>query len=240
MRFPIQCFDDFYTDPDKVRGYALSLPYTTDGGVYPGLRTPELSAFNENFRYMSVHKFLSMCDDFDSQEVDINVDTHFQKIWRFSKDKDSPLNGGWIHTDGSTVLAGLVYLSPDPDPNAGTSIYTKKKDAIIPEWMVYEEGVPNKSKFINDVLASKFYCPIDSIKDYEKAIVENNSTYEPTVEIKNKYNRMIAYDGDKHHGMTTCWTDNDEDFRLTQVFFIKNMRCNSMKFPNIRCERYGI
>ena len=51
---------------------------------------------------------------------------------------------------------------------------------------------------------------------------------------------MIAYDGDQHHGMTTCWTDNDEDFRLTQVFFIKNMRCNSMKFPNIRCERYGI
>ena len=240
MRFPIACFDDFYIDPDKVRNYALSLPFHTKGGVYPGLRTSELSEFNDDFRYMSVHKFLSMCDDFDSPEVDVGVDTYFQKIWRFSKDKDSPLNEGWIHHDGSTVLAGLVYLSPDVDPNAGTTIYTEKKDAIIPKWMIPEEGVPNKSQFVQDVLNSEHHCPIDSIKDYEKAIVENNSLYEPTVEIKNKYNRMIAYDGDQHHAMKTCWTDNDEDFRLTQVFFVKTMRCNSIKFPNVRCERYGI
>ena len=240
MRFPISCFDDFYTDPDKVRDYALSLPYECRGEIYPGLRTPELAAFNDDFRYMSVYKFLSMCDDFDSPEVSISVDTYFQKIWRFSKDKDSPLNRGWIHHDNSTVLAGLVYLSPHPDLNAGTTVYTEKKDAIIPEWAIKDNSGVNKSQFINDVLASKFYCPIDSIKDYEKAIVQNNSLYEPTVEIKNKYNRMISYDGDQHHGMTTFWTDNDEDFRLTQVFFVKGMRCNPMKFPNVRCERHGI
>ena len=239
MRFPISCFDDFYTDPDKVRDYALSLPYTTKGGIYPGLRTLELSAFNNDFRYMSVHKFLSMCDDFDSPEVDINVDTYFQKIWRFSKDKDSPLNGGWIHTDGSTVLAGLVYLSPDPDPNAGTSIYTKKKDAIIPEWMKYEEGVPNKSKFIQDVLQSNTSSPLDSIKDYDKGLKENNDMYELTLEIKNKYNRMIAYDGDQWHGQSTYWMDNEE-CRLTQVYFLEELTCSNQKFPNVRCERYGI
>ena len=239
MRFPISCFDDFYTDPDKVRDYALSLPYTTEGGIYPGLRTLELSAFNNDFRYMSVHKFLSMCDDFDSPEVDINVDTYFQKIWRFSKDKDSPLNGGWIHTDGSTVLAGLVYLSPDPDPNAGTSIYTKKKDAIIPEWMIYEEGVPNKSKFIQDVLQSDTSSPLDSIKDYDKGLKENNDMYELTLEIKNKYNRMIAYDGDQWHGQSTYWMDNEE-CRLTQVYFLEELTCSNQKFPNVRCERYGI
>ena len=239
MRFPISCFDDFYTDPDKVRDYALSLPYTTKGGIYPGLRTLELSAFNNDFRYMSVHKFLSMCDDFDSPEVDINVDTYFQKIWRFSKDKDSPLNGGWIHTDGSTVLAGLVYLSPDPDPNAGTSIYTKKKDAIIPEWMIYEEGVPNKSQFVQDILQSNFSCPIDSIKDYDKGLKENNDMYELTLEIKNKYNRMIAYDGDQWHGQSTYWMDN-EDCRLTQVYFVEQLNCVRQKLPHVRCERYGI
>jgi len=240
MRFPIVCFDDFYTDPDQVRDYALSLPYSTEGGIYPGLRTRELSAYNDDFHYMSVHKFLSMCDDFDSPEVDISVDTFFQKIWRFSKDKDSPLNGGWIHTDNATAFAGLVYLSPDPDPDAGTTIYRRKKDAIIPEWAIKDDSGVNKSQFIDDVLASESYCPIDSIKHYEKGIVENSNQYEPTLEVKNKYNRMIGYDGDQNHCMTTCWTDDDEDFRLTQVFFIKTMRCNSMKFPNVRCERYGI
>ena len=75
MRFPIVCFDDFYKDPDKVRDYALSLPYECRDEIYPGLRTCELAAFNDDFRYMSVHKFLSMCDDFDSPEVDVGVDT---------------------------------------------------------------------------------------------------------------------------------------------------------------------
>ena len=39
MRFPIQCYDDFYKDPELVRNYALQLPYGSKGGVYPGLRT---------------------------------------------------------------------------------------------------------------------------------------------------------------------------------------------------------
>ena len=239
MRFPIVCFDDFYTDPDKVRDYALSLPYNSEGGIYPGLRTHELSAFDEEFRYRSVHKFLSMYDDFNIPEVDLAVDTYFQKIWRFSKDKDSPSNGGWIHDDGSTVLAGVVYLSPDPDPNAGTTVYTAKKDAIIPEWMMYEEGVPNKSQFVQDVLQSDVSCPINSIKDYDKGIETNNSMYELTLEIKNKYNRMIAYDGDQWHGQSTYWMDNEE-CRLTQVYFVEQLSCSNQKFPNVRCERYGI
>mgnify|MGYP001267138762 CR=1 FL=1 len=240
MRFPIQCFDDFYLDPKKVRQYALDLPYDTKGGVYPGLRTTELREYDENFHYVSVHKFLSMCDDFALPEVEIGVETYFQKIWRFSKDKDDPINLGWVHADTNTVLAGLVYLSPDPDPAAGTTIYNLKKDAKIPEWMVKDPNVPDKSKCFREVLASEIACPIDSIKDYSRMIVDNNNLFEPTVVIKNKYNRMIAYDGDQHHGMTTCWMDNDEDFRLTQVFFVKNITCSEGKFPNWRCKRYGI
>ena len=63
--------------------------------------------------------------------------------------------------------------------------------------------------------------------------------YELTLEIKNKYNRMIAYDGDQWHGQSTYWMDN-EDCRLTQVYFVEQLRCINQKFPNVRCERYGI
>ncbi len=240
MRFPIQCYDDFYKDPELVRNYALQLPYGSKGGVYPGLRTAELGEYDKNFHNATTFKFLSLCDDFDQPEYEVLVETYFQKIWRFSKDKDDPLNVGWVHADTNTVLAGLVYLSPEPDPNAGTTIYSMKKDAIIPKWMIKDPTVPDKSKCFREVLASEIACPIDSIKDYGNMIVDNNNLFEPTVVIKNKYNRMIAYDGDQHHGMTTCRMDNDEDFRLTQVFFIKRIACPEDKFPNVRCNRYGI
>ena len=238
MLFPIQCFDDFYKDPESVRNYALNLPYSTKGKVYPGLRSPELSTLDKKFHSTTSFKFLSLCDDFD--QYDIGVETYFQKIWRFSKDKDDPINVGWVHGDTNTILAGLVYLSPEPDSNAGTTIYSMKKDAIIPEWMIKEPNVPDKSKCFREVLSSEIACPIDSVKDYRDMIVDNNNLFEPTVVIKNKYNRMIAYDGDQHHGMTTCWMDNDEDFRLTQVFFIKKIICPKDKFPNVRCNRYGV
>ena len=240
MQFPISCFDDFYKDPDRVREWALGLEYRKDG-MYPGLRTQCLSQIYSDFYDISCRKFLSMFDDFDkpSTEVEWVITTYFQKIWRFSPDPDSIRNKGWIHTDGNVVLAGVVYLNPDPDPNAGTSIYTKRKDAIIPEWMIYEEGVPNKSKFIQDVLQSDVSSPLDSIKDYDKGLKENNDMYELTLEIKNKYNRMIAYDGDQWHGQSTYWMDN-EDCRLTQVYFVEQLNCFNQKFPNVRCERYGI
>ena len=63
--------------------------------------------------------------------------------------------------------------------------------------------------------------------------------YELTLEIKNKYNRMIAYDGDQWHGQSTYWMDN-EDCRLTQVYFVEQLNCVRQKLPHVRCERYGI
>ena len=241
MQFPISCFDDFYKDPDKVREWALDLEYTKHKGTYPGVRTQCLSGIDRDFYEVSCRKFLGMFDDFDKppDQVNFKIRTYFQKIWRFSSDPNSIRNKGWIHTDGNVLLAGVVYLNPNSDPNAGTSIYTKKKDAIIPEWMIYEEGVPNKSKFIQDVLQSDTSSPLDSIKDYDKGLKENNDMYELTLEIKNKYNRMIAYDGNQWHGQSTYWMDNEE-CRLTQVYFVEQLNCFNQKFPNVRCERYGI
>ena len=241
MQFPISCFDDFYKDPDKVREWALDLEYTKHKGTYPGVRSQCLSGIDRDFYEVSCRKFLGMFDDFDKplDQVNFKIRTYFQKIWRFSPDPNSIRNKGWIHTDGNVLLAGVVYLNPNSDPDAGTSIYTKKKDAIIPEWMIYEEGVPNKSEFIQDILQSDTSSPLDSIKDYDKGLKENNDMYELTLEIKNKYNRMIAYDGDQWHGQSTYWMDNEE-CRLTQVYFVEQLNCFNQKFPNVRCERYGI
>ena len=49
MDFPILCVDDFYTNPDEVREFALSLEYNGKEGNFPGMRTKELHLINEKF-----------------------------------------------------------------------------------------------------------------------------------------------------------------------------------------------
>ena len=58
-------------------------------------------------------------------------------------------------------------------------------------------------------------------------------------EVKNCYNRLISYSGD-FHGASSYYTQNEEDFRLTQVFFFFGMNIPYELVPQIRCSRYGI
>ena len=59
------------------------------------------------------------------------------------------------------------------------------------------------------------------------------------MEVKNAYNRIICYDGNQNHAPSNFWRD-DEEFRLTQVFFIDDIQCFSKKIPSTRCNRYDL
>tara|TARA_B100000700_G_scaffold170147_1_gene187904 strand:+ start:195 stop:881 length:687 start_codon:yes stop_codon:yes gene_type:complete len=228
MRFPTVCYDGFYKDPDSVVDFALSLDYYSDVGRYPGCRTKCLSTIDNEFARTSLHKFLSMYDDFDEPDIVIDGETSFHKTWRFSKHQDSLANDGWIHKDGALVAA-VVYLSKDPDPNSGTSIFKRRLGEELPP-------IPEVSY---EVLGDKKAVDVNSIKEYERTLIENNKSYNVQMEVKNAYNRIICYDGNQNHAPSNFWRD-DEEFRLTQVFFIDDIQCFSKKIPSTRCNRYDL
>ena len=228
MRFPTVCYDGFYKDPDSVVDFALSLDYHVDEGRYPGCRTKCLSKIDKNFAHASLHKFLSMFDDFDEPTIGIECQTAFQKTWRFSNKKEHPVNKGWIHKDGA-LLAAVVYLSKNPDPNSGTSIFKRRLGEELPP-------IPEVSV---EVLGNKKEVDVNVLNEYEKALIKNNKPYDVQMEVKNAYNRIICYDGEQDHTQSNYWMSN-EDFRLTQVFFVKDINCFAKKIPSVRCNRYGI
>ena len=233
--FPISCCDDFYEDPDAVREFALSLEYEKKPGVYPGLRSEMLSKINEEFHYKSVNKMLSMFDDFDKPDYQFECISCFQKIWPFSENKDDTINNGWIHFDGNTIAAAVVYLDPNPTIDSGTSMFKPKKD-FVDFGDVEIEDVKKTRIEINSV-----HKPSDKelIKKYEKYLIKNNSHFEKTLEVKNQYNRLIAYDGREYHAQSSYWSEHEE-FRLTQVFFLSEMIAPQICIPKTKCERYGI
>ncbi len=240
MRFPISCYDNFYEDPDYIRKFALSLDYSFTSGSFPGCRSDCLSTISEEYHYKSINKILSMFGDFDLSGVTWNANSHFQKTWGFSENPNSSLNVGFIHSDGKSVLAAVVYLDPDPIADSGTTIYKIKEGVSLKHDDMHPEYSDQRlTEIRKDVFQSSEFCDIDSGKHYKKCLINNNNHFEKTLEVKNSYNRIIMYDGGLMHGQSNIYTKGD-NFRLTQVIFIYDLFAPIDIMPNVRCERYGI
>ena len=226
--FPITCYDDFYENPDQVREFALSLEYTKVSGFFPGSRTQPLSTIDKSFCEFSCQRVLSIFGDY-SETCDPNnyrALTQFQKTSRFSSDSDDPVNMGWIHEDIKADLAAVIYLDPNPNIDNGTCIYRKDKEMPLSE-SIDPDNLPNclNSYEVDD--------------EFRELIITNNNQYTKTVEVKNCYNRLILYGGE-FHGASNYYTQNEEDFRLTQVFFFFGMNIPYELVPKVRCSKYGI
>ena len=169
--FPTSIVDDFFEQPDIIRSYALKQEYKKcDVGFFPGKRTKCLSEINPTYYDYSCRKFMSLFYDFDLAPVEWKISTNFQIIEPWDIDI---ANQAWVHIDGNTIVAGLVYLSPDADLNSGTSIYRGKPNCQVD--MEIDERKPfHKDNVFND--------------DYVIKLKQHSDMFEETITIKNVYN----------------------------------------------------
>ena len=97
------------------------------------------------------------------------------------------VNEGWVHQDasadkGDIDLAGLIYLTPDADPNGGTSLMRLK-----PEY---------KHRLVGQTKPEKHFYYTgggESQMDYTELSKEITISFK-TVRFQNIYNRLIIYD----------------------------------------------
>jgi hypothetical protein len=208
--FPTIVVDDFYEDPDAVREIALSLSYDVTSSKYPGKRTGELWKEAPDLFHMSCRKLFSLFYDMNSP-INWRVSSRFQWIEPY---KDPALNTGIIHHDFNVKFAGIIYLTPDIDTGAGTSMYTPKGNVEELKWD-YSVGE------YHDVLAQFYNSDMDP-EIFKQALIEHNSQFEETVTVKNKYNRLVAFDSTQHHAASLNKNYSTTP-RLTQVFFIEDI-----------------
>lgn len=202
--FPTLCIDNFYDDPNKVRDFALSLDYHDSNGRYPGKRTNLLHEIDKKFFDDFCLKFFSLYYNFNSATVEWTVETEFQLIHTFEENKNSPKNKGWIHIDTSSILAGVIYLTPEIDEDCGTSVFD-----------IIDENLPLNGI---DVKTAFYEKGIDN--NYDETLLKYNSCFKETIKFKNIYNRLISYDGTSYHGVNSFYS---KEPRLTQVFFVKKI-----------------
>ena len=214
MTYPITIVDNFFDNPDDIVEVAESFKYySPDTGNWPGTRTKQLHVLNHRlFTYFGqkIHLLFH-----DTCPEGWTMQCHFQNIRPFAEGNK---NRGWVHQDIDTHFGGIVYLSKNPEPNTGTSIYKAK------------HGYSNQ--YLSELKIKERHYLGENIPDeeYDEAFNAMMEQFTETVTVENVYNRLVLFNSKTYHGVKTFGSQP----RLTLNFFGMGM---TGKLPPIMRSR---
>jgi len=220
MIFPSVCMDGFFNNPEEIINYANTLEYSPDGSS-PGFRTKLLHELNFNFFNNICLKQLAVFFPNNFNDLSFNARSGFQKVPANYEFTD------WIHTDETSVLTTIIYLTDGC--NAGTNIYQKNLFEKVPPTQIKYDYY----KYMTDNKISE-----NKMQELKKVYKEHFEAYEETISFKGIYNRFIGFDASSCHGAQSYFSDNKKD-RLTLITFfdyINNKNLN-LKFPIIESRK---
>jgi hypothetical protein len=201
--YPVTIVDNFFEDPDAIVELTDAMRfYPPETGNWPGSRTKQLHVENERlFNYVGekIHLLFH-----DTAPEYWKLQAHFQKIAPFHEQKWNKKNRGWIHQDIDTHFGGIIYLTKDPEPDTGTSVYRTK------------DGYSLQTKDEISVKEKLYLGTLDKTQEeYDEIYDRVHNQYIETVKVENVYNRLVMFSGQTHHGVQTFGTKE----RLTLNFF---------------------
>ena len=208
--FPI-AVDDFFNDPEMIVDYGKSLP-KKNIDRQPGRSSGSLWEIDNILSRAIMMKILSCYYDLDYIDISWQEsEMSFREIPRFSENKNDIRNKGWIHQDDNdhAQLAGLIYLTPNIDPDSGTSLYSVKSNKYKKEKQVLKNELYKSGHFDREEYTKSYI-------NHEKALFEK-------VRFQNSFNRLIMYDTGEWHRANSFYNGDGEDARLTLAFFVGNV-----------------
>ena len=198
MRFNSLTIDNFYTNPDEVREFALKQEFKVRGN-YHGQRTKSFLTDSLKKKMRDIlYPFAGEITYWGSDDKENNYTGSFQ--YTVSEDRS------WIHADSTTDWAAVCYLTPDAPLSAGTGIFRHKATG----WSHYDYKRENEPGYVESA------PPGNEMRDYTK--------WEMVDRIGNVYNRLIMYRADNYHVSLDYFGQNMHDGRLFQVFFFNTER----------------
>ena len=148
MKKRVFIVDDFYSDPYKVRDFALQQNFVADLNYYKGKRTKEKFLFPEIKE--SFEKIIG-------ESITIWEDHAMNGRFQMCTSED-PLV---YHVDNQK-WAGMVYLTPDAPFECGTTLYAHKETKLRHQsefsgYPVFDGGFYDSTKFeVVDVIGNVF------------------------------------------------------------------------------------
>jgi hypothetical protein len=181
--------DNFYSDVDEVRKFALQQEYPVSGN-YPGRRTK------------------SFLNDSMKEVIESVVSSHYGKVTYWSEEQytgsyqfTTSHDRSWIHADQTTKWAGVCYLTPNAPLSSGTGLFKHKKTGLT-------MAPKNPDGTYNMTILNEIYKDSQDMTKWE--LVDR---------IGNVYNRLVLYRGDHFHISMDYFGQDINDGRLFQTFF---------------------
>lgn len=194
MQISSYVIDNFYSDVDEVRKFALEQDFSVRGN-YPGPRTkPFLNDSVKSVIESVVSPFYG--------KVIYWSDEQYTGAYQYTTSRDR----SWIHADQTTKWAAVCYLTPDAPLSGGTGLFKHKPTGLTMAPKL-EDGS------YDDELLKKVY------KD-----AQDMTKWELVDRIGNVYNRLIMYRGDHFHMSLDYFGQDLHDGRLFQTFFFDTER----------------
>lgn len=189
MQISAYIIDDFYSDVDVVREFALQQDFSVTGN-YPGPRT-------KSFLNESVKETIENVVKPFYGNVTFWGDGEYTGAYQFTTSRDR----SWIHADQTTKWAAVCYLTPNAPLSAGTGLFKHKATGLT--------MAPRKDDgSYDDELLGEVYKDAQDMTKWD--LVDN---------VANVYNRLILYRGDHFHMSMDYFGQDVNDGRLFQTFF---------------------
>jgi hypothetical protein len=180
MQESIIVTDAFYRDPHGVRAFALRQDFNVKGN-YPGART-------RPFLYDELAAAIQFL--VNAPITYWPLDT-YNGAFQFSTEADRT----WVHADHTTTWSGVVYLTPDSPPEAGTAFFRHNETG----YDIYPDDGAQRS-----------CCDLDASQWGRWSLTDR---------VANQFNRLVLFRGRRFHSSMGHFGDRKENGRLFQTFF---------------------
>ena len=185
--------DNFYTNPDKIREYALSLTYE-----------PPENHGAVGYRCESGRKILDGTKELLEKILHANIPNgNKEGEWNYSTNGCFQWCNASVpivyHCD-SQKYAAIIYLTPNAPPECGTSFLRHKK------YKLRNSEVFSKSDWYQSDL------------NYKEPHLDKTQ-WEVVDSIGNVYNRLVIFDAQYIHGVSEYFGEDIHNSRLFQLFF---------------------
>lgn len=189
MQISAYIIDDFYSDVDSVREFALQQDFSVRGN-YPGPRTKTF--LNESMK----ETIQSIVKPFYGN-VTYWSEEQYTGAYQYTTSRDR----SWIHADQTTKWAAVCYLTPDAPLSSGTGLFKHKPTGLY-------TAPRNEDGTYNEELLKLVYKDSQDMTKWE--LVDR---------LANRYNRLVMYRGDNFHMSLDYFGQDLYDGRLFQTFF---------------------
>jgi hypothetical protein len=146
MRTNVLIVDDFYSNPDSVRDFALQQEFKVQGN-FPGLRTATFLTPDVKETVQSV--IWNVAGEVTNWNESDGLTGSFELA--------TSANRSWIHTDHFNTWAGVLYLTPNAPLSGGTGLFKHRASGATMSHQLAEYESQDMTKWdLVDTIGNKY------------------------------------------------------------------------------------